>query len=68
MNNSLNVWSNLDHHGDSPNRESGQYRGNEMPCWRSGLSECSCNYIIKLLLQINNNIMLGITYVNMFHS
>ena len=41
------------------NRESEQYRGNEMPCWRSGLPECSCDCIIKLLLQMNNNTIAG---------
>ena len=39
----INFWGDLDHHVDSPNRESEQYGGNKLPCWRSALSEC-CGY------------------------
>ena len=28
---------------DSASRESGQYVGNELPCERSALCECSCS-------------------------
>ena len=38
-NNWLNVWCDLDHHADSPNRKSRQYLGNELPWQRSALSE-----------------------------
>ena len=31
-----------EHHVDSPVMNSGQFGGNELPCWRSALSECSC--------------------------
>ena len=37
----IQFWGDLDHHANSPNRESGQYGGNEL-FWRSVLSEVSC--------------------------
>ena len=37
-NNFLNFRGDLDHHADSPNRESAQCGGNELPWWRSAFS------------------------------
>ena len=44
------IW---DHHADPPNREPGQYGGNELPCRRSALSEyMSCHVMISCYVSI----------------
>ena len=45
----IHFLDDLDHHGDSPNRETAQYGANELP-WprRSALSECSYHILLWL--------------------
>ena len=38
-----NLWTTYDHHAHSPNLESGQYGGNNLPWRRSALSEYTCD-------------------------
>ena len=47
-----NFGGDLDHDADSPNQESGQYKGNELSCGRPDLSESSADPL--LLISILN--------------